>query len=68
MVQVDVVELYSGSDIWNGETMIKEAMSSDGKYNVDMSPTYLLLTDETTPNYVDYAAIVRERFLATCFL
>lgn len=68
LVRVDAVELYSGSDIWNREKMIKDAMSNDGKYDINMSPTDLLLTDETTSDYVDYAEVVRERFLATCFL
>ncbi len=68
LVQVDVVELYSGADIWTGETMLKEAMTGDGKYDADMSPTDLLLMEETSSDYMDYAMNIRESFLATCFL
>ncbi len=68
LVQVDVVELYSRVDTWSGETMLKEAMAGDGKYDADMSPMDLLLTEETSSDYVDYATNVRERFLAMCFL
>ncbi len=62
------MELYSGPDIWNGEKMVTDAMWKDGKYDTDMSPEDLLLTEETVPDYVNYTTIVKECFLATCFL
>lgn len=31
LIQIDIVEVCSGTNIWNGNTLIKQAMSKDGK-------------------------------------
>ena len=63
LIRIDVVEVYSRTDVWNSSSLIK-----DGKYSADAMVTDLLLLEETTPDYLTYAASTMEKYLAMCFL
>ncbi len=68
LIRIDVVEVYSGTDVWNSSSLITEALLKDGKYSPNITATDLLLDEETTPDYFTYAVSAREKYLAMSFL